>query len=178
MDQLAIHPYPNPNNPTDAPSIGYPQPYRFGISNLARVKQAVWDAFHGTAQPTTVNGLTFRIDEVGWQVDTTGLPDYVNPENVRTVSEQTQSRYLAQMVQRYFACDPSVTDVLLFLLVDEKFRNGRDETGKFIGGGWQSGLLTTDWQPRPAYTEMAKLAAAGRSACALRRIQWTPHRTR
>jgi hypothetical protein len=178
MDQLAIHPYPNPNSPTDAPSVGYPSPLRYGISNLDRVKQAVWEAFNGTAQPTTLNGLTFRIDEVGWQVDTTGLAGYVNPENVRTVSEQTQAAYLARMVQTYFACDPSVTDVLLFLLVDERYRNGRDETGRVVGGGWQSGLLTADWEPRPAYAEMAKLAAEGRAACAARVVQWAPRRAR
>jgi hypothetical protein len=176
MDQLAIHPYPNPNSPTDSPSIGYPQPDRFGISNLSRVKQAVWDAFHGTGQPTTLNGLTFRIDEVGWQVDTTGLPGYVNPENVKTVSEATQAQYLAMMVQRYFACDPTVTDVLLFLLVDEKYRNGRDESGAFVGGGWQSGLVTTDGHQRQAYGEMAQLAAAGRAACAGAQVTWSPTR--
>ena len=60
------------------------------------MKQAVWDAFHGTAQPTTLKGLTFRIDEIGWQVDTTGMPGYLNPENVRTVDESTQAAYLAQ----------------------------------------------------------------------------------
>jgi hypothetical protein len=97
---------------------------------------------------------------------------------VRTVSEQTQAAYLAQMVQSYFACDPTVTDVLLFLLVDEKFRNGRDETGRFLGGGWQSGLMTIDGAKRPAYAEMATLSSEGRAACSARRVQWTPHRSR
>jgi hypothetical protein len=174
MDQLAIHPYPNPNSPTDAPSVGYRSPDRYGISDLARVKQAVWEAFHGTAQPTTLNGLTFRIDEIGWQVDTTGMPGYVNPENVRTVDQATQAAYLAQMVRGYFACDPTITDVLLFLLADEPFRNGRDATGTVVGGGWQSGLMTVDGQHREAYEEMAQLAAAGRDACTGRQIAWKP----
>ena len=176
MDQLAIHPYPNPSSPTDAPHVGYPSPERFGISNLARVKQAVWDAFHGTAQPTTLEGLTFRIDEVGWQVDTTGLPGYVNRENVATINESTQAAYLSQMVGTYFACDPAVTDVLLFLLVDERWRNGRDATGKVLGGGWQSGLMTFGGQRRQAYAKMGELAARGRSACAGRSITWAPRR--
>ena len=59
---------------------------------------------------------------------------------------------------------PSVTDVELFLLVDERYRNGRDASGKWIGGGWQSGLLTAGGegmsQPKPAY---AKLFSSGRS---------------
>jgi len=176
MDQLAIHPYPNPSSPTDAPYVGYPSPARFGISNLARVKQAVWDAFHGTAQPTTLEGLTFRIDEIGWQVDTTGLPGYVNRENVATIDEATQAAYMAQMVETYFACDPAVTDVLLFLLVDEPWRNGRDATGKVLGGGWQSGLVTFGGQRRPAYKTMGELAARGRGACAGRSVTWTPRR--
>ena len=176
MDQLAIHPYPNPNSPTDSPAVGYPSPDRFGISNLSRVKQAVWDAFNGTAQPTTLNGLTFRIDEVGWQVDTTGLPGYVNPENVKTVTEATQAQYLALMVQRYFACDPTVTDVMLFLLVDEPYRNGRDASGAVVGGGWQSGLVTVDGQLRQAYGQMAQLAAAGRAACTAGATTWAPAR--
>jgi len=176
MDQLAIHPYPNPNNPTDAPSIGYRSPDRYGVSNLARVKQAVWDAFHGTPQPTTLNGLTFRIDEIGWQVDTTGMPGYLNPENVRTVDQATQAAYLAQTVRGYVACDPTVTDVLLFLLADEPFRNGRDATGTVAGGGWQSGLITVGGQHREAYEEMAQLAAEGRDACAGAQIKWRPTR--
>ena len=161
MDQLALHPYPNPGSPTDAPNVGYPSRQRYGISNLSRVKQAVWDAFHSTAQPTTLEGLTFRIDEVGWQVDTKGMPGYVNSENVATVDEATQAAHLAEMVQEYFACDPAVTDVLLFLLVDEPYRNGRDAKGKPLGGGWQSGLMTVDGRQREAYRTMGQLAARG-----------------
>ena len=176
MDQLAVHPYPNPSSPTDAPNIGYPSQERYGISNLSRVKQAVWDAFHGTAQPTTLEGLTFRIDEIGWQVDTKDLPGYVNSENVATIDEATQAAHVAEMVQEYFACDPTVTDVLLFLLVDEPYRNGRDAKGKLLGGGWQSGLVTVDGQQREAYRTMGQLAAKGRGACAKRQITWSPRR--
>ncbi|MFN2628334.1 MAG: hypothetical protein ABR569_06825 [Gaiellaceae bacterium] len=177
MDQLAIHPYANPNSPTDSPDVGYPDPSRYGIPNLDRVKQAVYDAFNGTGQPTTISPLaplTFRIDEIGWQVDTTRLAGYVHLENVRTVSQPTQSRYLARMVQTYFACDPTVADVLLFLLVDEKYRNGRDETNKVVGGGWQSGLIEVDGTEREAYATMDVLATAGRDACTGALITWKP----
>ena len=54
MDQLSVHPYPNPSSPTDGPEVGYPNPDRFGVPNLDRVKQAVYDAFNGTGQPTTL----------------------------------------------------------------------------------------------------------------------------
>ena len=179
MDQLSVHPYPNPGHPTDSPDVGYASPLRFGIPNLDRVKQAVYDAFNGTGQPTTLNGLTFRIDEVGWQVTTTGLPQYVNPENVATVTPAQQTAYLRTLVDRYFACDPTVTDVELFLLVDEQYRNGRDENGNVIGGGWQSGLLTAGGpgvsQPRPAYSALAPAFAAGRAACTGAPVDWVPN---
>jgi len=178
MDQLSIHPYPNPNSPTNPPDVGYQVADRFGIPDLGRVKQAVWDAFNGTGQPTTVNGLTFRIDEVGWQTDTSNLPQYVNPENVQVVSQQTQADYITTMVTKYFACDPTVTDVELFLLVDEKYRNGKDETGKVVGGGWQSGLLTAGGagvsQPKLAYGQDGPLFGKGRAACAGPLTTWSP----
>jgi hypothetical protein len=180
MDQLAIHPYPNPNSPTDAPDVGYEVANRYGIPNLDRVKQAVYDAFNGTGQPTTLKGLTFRIDEVGWQTDTTAYPQYVNPENVAVIDEATQVQHLKTMTEKYFACDPAVTDVALFLLVDETYRNGKDATGKAIGGGWQSGLLTAGGEgvslPKRAYTDASLTVdrEIGRAACRGAPTTWTP----
>jgi hypothetical protein len=179
MDQMSIHPYPNPNHPTNPPTVGYSNPSFYGVPNLDRVKQAVYDAFNGTRQPTTVNGLTFRIDELGWQTDTTQYPQYFNQENVAVVSEQTQAAYVRQAVQQYFACDPTVTDVEWFLLVDEQTRNGRSADGKTVlGGGWQSGLLTAGGPgvstPKVAYAEDAPYFAAGRSACTAGLHAWAP----
>jgi hypothetical protein len=174
MDQLSVHPYPNPSSPTDGPDVGYPNPDRFGVPNLDRVKQAVYDAFNGTAQPTTLNGLTFVIDEIGWQTDTTGLPGYTNPENVRVISEQKQAAYINTMVTKYFACDPTVVGVQLFLLVDERYRNGRNESGQYVGGGWQSGLVTAGGQPKSSYAKAAALFGAGRAACTGSMITWSP----
>jgi hypothetical protein len=179
MDQLSVHPYPNPNSPTDSPDVGYEVQDRFGISNMDRVKQAIWDAFNGTGQPTTLNGLTLVIDEVGWQTDTTGMAGYVNDENVRTVNESTQAAFLKLMARKYFACDPAIVSVQLFLLVDEPYRNGRNETGQVVGGGWQSGLLTAGGEsaskPKAAYTQNASDFSAGRSACQGALIDWKPN---
>jgi len=179
MDQMSIHPYPNPSKPTDPPSIGYANPNFYGVPNLDRVKQAVYDAFNGTKQPTTLNGLTFRIDELGWQTDTSQYSQYYNKENVAVVSEQTQATYIRQAVQQYLACDPTVTDVEWFLLIDEATRNGRSQDGtKVLGGGWQSGLLTAGGEgvstPKLAYSEDAPLFAAGRTACTAGLHLWTP----
>jgi len=178
MDEMSVHPYPNPNHPVDAPDVGYANPAFYGIPNLDRVKQALYDAFDGTGQPTTVDGLMLVIDEVGWQTTTTQYPQYVNPENVATIDEATQTRFLEEAAETYFACDPSVAAVNLFLLVDEGSRNGRDATGKAVGGGWQSGLLTTGGQgvstAKQAYHALAPVFAAGRSACEGKLVAWRP----
>ena len=178
MDQLSVHPYPNPGNPTDGPAVGYDNPDRFGVPNLDRVKQAVYDAFNGTGQPTTLNGLTLIIDEIGWQTDTTKYAGYVNAENVSVVTEQAQADNIKLMVTKYFACDPSVVGVQLFLLVDEKYRNGRDESNTYVGGGWQSGLVTAGGegvsQQKSSYAKSAPLFAAGRAACTSATIAWSP----
>ena len=49
MDELAYHPYPQASQ--GPPSVRYAWPTA-GLANLDRVKQAAWDAFHDTAQPT------------------------------------------------------------------------------------------------------------------------------
>lgn len=178
MDEMSIHPYPNPNSPTDSPDVGYQNPDFYGIPNLDRVKQAVYDAFNGTAQPTTVNGLKFVIDEVGWQTDTSAYPQYIHQENVKTVSEAEQTQYLEEATQKYFACDPTVATVNWFLLVDESTRDGKDANGNSVGGGWQSGLLTAGGQgvstPKQAYTALAPIWAQGRAACTGPQIDWAP----
>jgi len=179
MDQLSIHPYPNPNSPTDSPDVGYAATSNYGVPNLDRIKQAIYDAFNGTGQPTTLNGLTFRIDELGWQTDTTQYSQYYNQENVKVISEQQQVDYLKTTAEKYFACDPTVTDVELFLLGDEPTRNGRSQDGSTVlGGGWQSGLLTAGGQgvaqPKPAYAALASDFGAGRAACKGPLVSWTP----
>ena len=173
MDALAIHPYPNPNaNPPPPPDrAGYEDPGFFGIPQMDRVKQAVYDAFNGTGQPTTLNGLTFRLDEFGWQTTETGS-QYTGTENAGppgsapAVSEADQSTYLQQSVAM-FACDATVTDVELFLLVDEADRSG-----------WQSGLMTAGGegvsQPKAAYSAVGPLFGEGRAACTTGVKTWSP----
>ena len=64
MDQLVFHPYPE--NPADDLLKSYAWPSA-GFGNLDRIKQALWDAFNGTAQPTVETGLRLRVGEIGWQ---------------------------------------------------------------------------------------------------------------
>lgn len=178
MDMISVHPYPNPNNPTDGPDVGYANPDFFGIPNLDRVKQAVYDAFNGTGQPTTVDGLQLVIDEVGWQTDTQKYTQYFHNENVATVSEAQQTQYVKEATEKYFACDPTIATVNWFNLVDETSRDGRDQSGNAYGGGWQAGLLTAGGQgvstPKQAFAGASPDWALGRAACKGPQIAWAP----
>jgi hypothetical protein len=178
MDMLSVHPYPNPNNPTDGPDVGYQDTKSYGIPNLDRIKQAVYDAWNKTGQPTTLNGLLLVLDEVGWQTATTSYKQYIHDENVKVVDEATQTQFLQVATAKYFACDPTIATVNWFLLVDEQTRDGKDATGAAVGGGWQSGLLTAGGKgvstPKQAYAALAATWAKGRAACAGSQIAWKP----
>jgi hypothetical protein len=163
MDALAIHIYPDRN--TQPPSKGYFWP-GIGFPNLDRLKQAFWDAFHGTAQPLFAEDgtepssdetgqspppLRVKIDEIGWQVkigaDKKAL--YHGRENVPVVSEQAQASFYRQVVN-YALCDESVEAALLFHLIDE------DDLDRF-----QSGVLTVDGAPRLSYQAVKEAIKQG-----------------
>ena len=179
MDVFGFHPYPARDR--DPLHKGYSWP-NAGIANLDRIKQAVWDAFHDTAQPTFAEGaqpgafhadepgppvqpvdpppvepsppvepepepepepnpLTFKLDEVGWQV---AIPNqsrraYFGRESVKPTDERTQARIYGQLVRK-IACDPSVSELLFFGLVDEANLDR-----------WQAALLRADKTRRPAW---------------------------
>ena len=146
MDGLSFHPYPNAA--TDPLSRGYPWP-NAGFVNLDRVRQALWDAFSGTAQPTTVDGLRLYLDEVGWQVDTTGRDGYVGAENVPVTDEQAQAAIYGELVRRA-ACDSDVAQVNIFGFRDDASRTG-----------FQAGLYRADGSPRSAATGVGGAIADG-----------------
>jgi hypothetical protein len=178
MDELAVHPYPNPNaNPQPGPDKGYEQADFFGVSQLDRVEQAVYDAFNGTAQPTTVSApasslrttaspaklLKLKIAEYAYQVkilqDYAGL--YTGAETSPTVDEQTQAAFLAAAISKYLACRGSiVSEVLLFHLIDEK------DLARF-----QSGLERVDGSHRPAFDAVRQAIAGG---CTGNQSSWQP----
>ena len=135
MDGLSFHPYPNVA--TDPLSRGYPWP-NAGFVNLDRVKQAFWDAFDGTAQPTTLDGLRLYLDEVGWQVDTLDRDGYDGRENVAVTDEATQAAVYGELVRRA-ACDPDVAQVNVFGFRDDSLRTG-----------FQAGLYRADGTARPS----------------------------
>ncbi|WP_325113840.1 hypothetical protein [Gaiella sp.] len=160
MDGLSFHPYPN--RATDPLARGYPWP-NAGFINLDRVKQALWDAFAGTGQPTTREGLRLYLDEVGWQVDTAAHEGYAGLENVAVTDEGTQAAIYGELVRRA-ACDPDIAQVNVF-----GFRDDRARTG------FQAGLHRLDGTPRPAAD--AVRAAVSDGGCAGRSSRpWRPAR--
>ncbi|HEY8027921.1 MAG TPA: hypothetical protein VIE38_00275 [Gaiellaceae bacterium] len=152
FDEWSWHCYPNIN--TDEVETGYVWP-NTGCVNAARVKLALWDAFHGTGQPVlagytqTTSGSTLFgsiakmfIDETGWQVDTSNLPGYQNAENVPTISEAQQAIDYEKLV-RLADCEPTLTDFHIFPMLDEF-----DRTTLL-----QSGVLRLDFSERPSATD-------------------------
>ena len=135
MDGLSFHPYPNVA--TDPLDRGYAWP-NAGFVNLDRIKQAVWDAFSGTPQPTTLEGLRLYLDEVGWQVDTSGAEGYLGTENVRVTDEASQAAIYGELLRRA-ACDPDIAQVNVFGFRDDALRSG-----------FQAGLNRVDGTPRPS----------------------------
>jgi hypothetical protein len=167
MDELGFHPYPNQNS--DPPLKGYPWP-NAGIPNLDRIKQAVWDAFNKTAQPTFAergkkpgaNPLMLDLDETGWQVAIpTALRSlYTGKENVTPVDELTQAQYYADIV-RFVSCDPNIRSLSFFHLVDERDLDR-----------WQSGLMRIDDSKRPSFTAVKNAIAQTQGRCALTPPGW------
>ena len=158
MDGFSYHPYPNPSDFTVPFTFAYGWP-NAGVQELPRIKQALYDAFAGTPQPTTVQGLKLYLDEVGWQVDTSGNGAYEGSENVRVTSEETQAAIYADLV-RFVACDPDVAQLNFFGYYDERNR-----------AGWQSALRRADGSERPAN---AAVRAAIASGCTTGIRSWTP----
>jgi len=161
MDGLSFHPYPNAA--TDPLDRGYAWP-NAGFVDLARIKQAAWDAFAGTAQPTTLDGLRLYLDEVGWQVDTAGRTGYAGAENVAVTDEASQAVVYGELVRRA-ACDPDVAQVNVFGFRDDALRTG-----------FQAGLFRADGSPRPAAD--AVRGAVAEPGCATGAgATWRPSKT-
>jgi hypothetical protein len=167
FDEFNFHPYP-PVQDTDPFSKKFQWP-QAGAANLDRIKQALWDAFNGTSQPTvTEQGggttaaftapqrLPIDMDEAGEQTVVTGHESAYDatPENVAPISEWQQSTNHVEVAE-IGACDPAVKTVLYFPLIDD--------TG--ISTGFQSGNLFADLVKKQSYTAMKNKIASAKGNC-------------
>jgi hypothetical protein len=168
MDELAYHPYPQASQ--GPPTVRYAWPTA-GLANLDRIKQAVWDAFSGTTQPTfaetgktALKPLLFDLDEVGWQVAPlpalTSLYTGIETAGTKLVSEQDQASYYVDTV-KLAECDPGVRMLSFFHLVDETDLSR-----------WQSGLERADGSHRPSYDAVKQTIAQTHGTCQTTPARW------
>jgi hypothetical protein len=159
MDAFSFHPYPN--EATDPLDRGYSWP-NAGFVDLARIKQALWDAFNGTPQPTTREGLKLHLDELGWQVGTSGRSGYSGSENVPVTDELSQAAIYGDLIRRA-SCDPDIAEVSFFGFRDDGLRTG-----------FQAALQRADGSLRPS-AETVRAAIAGTAAgCSGEMSAWQP----
>jgi hypothetical protein len=171
MDELAFHPHPN--SYAHGFKVGYRWP-NAGTSNLGRIKQAVWDAFANTGQPTfaergkpvsraALPPLRIRLNEVGWQVaiPPASMHAYYGRESVtRLADERSQADIYAGLIP-YFACDSSIRSMLYYGLVDEPDLER-----------WQAGLIRADGTRRPSFGSVRSALSRGLARCSRRPTTW------
>jgi len=164
MDEFSFHPYPKTDRDTLMKGYRWPNA---GVPNLARIKQAFWDAFRGTRQPLfgeggAAGGLKFRLDEVGWQVRILASAEhaYEGTETIEPTDEQSQARIYGDLI-RFLACDQSVSSLLFFGLVDEPDLDR-----------WQAGLIRADGTLRPAYGAVKSTFAQTQGRCGGKKHSW------
>jgi hypothetical protein len=159
FDEFDMHPYP-PAQDTDAFSKPFHSP-QAGAANLDRIKQALWDAFHGTGQPTpaeqpgldSVPTLPIDLDEAGSQTVVAGHDAAYtdSPESIHPISEELQAKHYTDLME-IAACDPAVKTLLFFPLIDEPD----------VHNGFQSGSLFADLGHKLSYDAIkAKIASTG-----------------
>jgi hypothetical protein len=164
MDELGLHLYPRSDRDPVLAGDRWP---RAGIVNLARIKQALWDAFAGTGQPTVEQGLKLRIDEIGWQavVPAGRRGAYHGRETAAATSERAQADNYAKLIG-IAACDRSISAVYLLHLRDDADLER-----------YQSGVRRADGSARPAYAAVRTAAARAKRGCAGKQVTWR-HATR
>ena len=158
MDAISFHPYAFPEDKAPDRTSDWPT---IGMADLARLKQAISDAFSGTGQKTVEGGLPIHLDEVAYQVATYGKPGYTGGETVKLVDEATQAKHYAQIINQV-TCDPSIAS-LSFLFVDET-----------DGARFQSGFLDAGLAARPvvAAVKQALADTAGGTRCTGTPVNW------
>ena len=109
-----------------------------------------------------MDGLKLYLDEVGWQVDTSGRIGYAGRENVPVTNEAEQAAIYGALVRKA-ACDPTVAELNFFGFHDDGLRTG-----------FQAGLYRADGTPRPAADAVRQAIVDTASGCRGTSIVWVP----
>jgi hypothetical protein len=173
MDGLDFHPYPIPQSQPFA--TGYQDERSASVSNLPRIYQAFYDAFAGTPQRTIGQqrggGLPVSLNETGVQTSSDGKLGYAGFEVSassaggilgRFGTEDYQSGWYVQMLD-LVACDPNVSVVNIFHLIDEENL-----------AGWQSGLFFADKTPKRSARAVRDWIARTGGVCQGKERAWRP----
>jgi len=161
FDTVGHNPYPNTS--AEPPWVRH-QGGTIGEGDYSKLVSVLRTGFGGTAQPVPGTGLTIWYMEDGFQTRVApGLSrDYAGRESDqwaldpithegRTAAARRraddQATQLADALRLAY-CQPYVGAFFNFLLADERGL-----------GGWQSGLLWANWQPKPSYRAFAHAVA-------------------
>jgi hypothetical protein len=146
-----------PVSPEPAPPIPEPKPPVLPVPPIPEPPPA--PPVPAPVPPPPPEPLTFKLDEVGWQV---AIPSgsrraYFGRESVRPTTERVQAQIYDRLI-RSVACDPSVRSLLLFGLIDEPNLDR-----------WQAGLVRADKTRRPSWATVRNALAVG---CRSKQVYW------
>ena len=157
FDTVGHNPYPNTSaEPPWTRHTGG----TVGEGDYAKLVFTLTEGFTGTSEPVPGEGLSIWYMEDGFQtrVERDRSRFYVGRENdplalAADLGSRTAARRVDQATQladamRLAYCQPYVGAFFNFLLADEPSLSG-----------WQSGLLWSDWQPKPSYAVFAHTVA-------------------
>lgn len=156
MDVFAIHPYLERSSLP--PSTKHPVGTSIGIADYDKLVGLLGEAFDGTAQPGSKLPVAYTEFGVQTKIPKSAQAPYTNlqsPLGQDAVDEETQGRYYREALE-LAACQPTVTALLFFHLIDEPDLNR-----------WQSGPYYVDLKPKsslPAIKSAAEKARKGKLA--------------
>jgi hypothetical protein len=159
FDTVGHNPYPDTS--AEVPWARHPGG-TIGEGDYDKLVSVLTGGFGGTAQPVPGVGMPIWYMEDGFQTRVTPdlVGDYAGRENDRWALEPVvhgthgAARRLVDQASQLEAalrlayCQPYVGAFFNFLLADERTLTG-----------WQSGLLWSNWQPKPSYAAFAHAVA-------------------
>jgi hypothetical protein len=145
MDAYVQHVYAD--NSSQSPTVAHPNTTSIGVADYPKLVSLLGAAFDGTAQPGSTLPIVYGEFGVESQIPASKAALYSGdePTTTKPVDETTQATYYRQALALAF-CQPTVSDMLIFLARDEQSRPG-----------WQSGIYYADGTPK---TSRPRVSAA------------------